>query len=655
MSPSRKRAPAGATTSHIGLLLSLASVFGCAGAPVTESVGSSSSALTADGGALLPPEIGKFALLATGAITLGDRDKVAIGDVGTALPSGNPFTLTVGHDAQIAGDLFGSATNLLDRANVGNVSAGQITAPFAKFKSLSPFAALPAPPAAGPFSSGSAAVTVGSGATRVLAPGAYAAVVVQGALRLAGGEYDIASLTLGPDASVTALAASVLRIAGALSASDRVSFAVAAGLGAGDLRIAVGGTGANAVSLGNDDHVTAVLLVPAGTFRTADRLTLTGAAAAQAIVLGNDAVVNLAIGFGCSTNATCNDANTCTQDLCSAGFCAHQAAANGVACGGDACTQAGTCQAGACAGSKPIVCAAADSCHAAGTCDPATGQCSNPTAADGTACSDGNACTLFDSCRAGVCTPAFPVLCIPTDDCQSQSGTCDPGTGQCSNAVFPDGTPGSKGVCQGGTCTTPPLTIRYHQVGACDEFVDFFDSDSVTAVAPQSSLVVFGIDSIDNASTGQSFAFHPNQLFVQQPATRDFEDVTLFSSNGPDILGNNAIGPVTVAVGQNQVFTPPQFGVVLVSTQTDVGVVEASQTAYVLQYAASPGDPQVTMVKTNAGQTSFPLTGGLQADFVPLGHIKDQSFTERAPAMSTGALFVVRRRKDAAGDPRPSA
>src|SRR5216684_665797 len=43
-----------------------------------------------------------------------------------------------------------------------------------------------------------------------------------------------------------------------------------------------------------------------------------------------------------------------------------------------------------CAG---VTCTASDQCHVAGTCDPATGMCSNPPKANGTACNDGNACT----------------------------------------------------------------------------------------------------------------------------------------------------------------------------------------------------------------------------------------------------------------------
>ncbi|RKG57616.1 DUF4215 domain-containing protein [Corallococcus sp. AB011P] len=60
-----------------------------------------------------------------------------------------------------------------------------------------------------------------------------------------------------------------------------------------------------------------------------------------------------------------------------------------------------TCEPDLCAG---VVCAPLDACHIAGTCNPLTGQCSNPAAPNGTACSDGNACTQPDTCQEGVCT-----------------------------------------------------------------------------------------------------------------------------------------------------------------------------------------------------------------------------------------------------------
>jgi hypothetical protein len=45
------------------------------------------------------------------------------------------------------------------------------------------------------------------------------------------------------------------------------------------------------------------------------------------------------------------------------------------------------------------VCSASDECHLAGTCDTGTGLCSNPDATDGTSCSGGG------TCQSGVCTP----------------------------------------------------------------------------------------------------------------------------------------------------------------------------------------------------------------------------------------------------------
>jgi hypothetical protein len=126
---------------------------------------------------------------------------------------------------------------------------------------------------------------------------------------------------------------------------------------------------------------------------------------------------------------------------------------NGTACSdGNACTRTDTCQAGICTGGNPVVCTASDQCHAAGTCTPATGVCSNPAKADGTACNDGNACTQTDACQAGVCTGQNPVVCTASDQCHVV-GTCDPSTGVCSNPTALDGT-----ACDDGNqCTTSPF------------------------------------------------------------------------------------------------------------------------------------------------------------------------------------------------------
>ena len=85
-----------------------------------------------------------------------------------------------------------------------------------------------------------------------------------------------------------------------------------------------------------------------------------------------------------------------------------------------------------------VVCTPTDACHLAGVCDPTTGQCTRPSAPDGTACDDGSACTQSDTCHAGTCAGTTTVFCSPTDQCHP-AGTCDPATGQCSNPQSPDG------------------------------------------------------------------------------------------------------------------------------------------------------------------------------------------------------------------------
>jgi hypothetical protein len=42
-----------------------------------------------------------------------------------------------------------------------------------------------------------------------------------------------------------------------------------------------------------------------------------------------------------------------------------------------------------------------------------------PPKANGTACSDDNACTQSDTCQAGVCTRASSVVCIAADQCHA--------------------------------------------------------------------------------------------------------------------------------------------------------------------------------------------------------------------------------------------
>ncbi|HET8948110.1 MAG TPA: hypothetical protein VFQ07_14125 [Candidatus Polarisedimenticolia bacterium] len=102
--------------------------------------------------------------------------------------------------------------------------------------------------------------------------------------------------------------------------------------------------------------------------------------------------------------------NACVPNVCGG-------APNGASCSdGNPCTQNDSCQSGVCAGGSPVVCAPLDSCHLAGTCDAGSGQCSNPPRTDGSTCDDANACTTGTTCTGGVCGGGTIVPPAPLGD-----------------------------------------------------------------------------------------------------------------------------------------------------------------------------------------------------------------------------------------------
>jgi exo-poly-alpha-galacturonosidase len=130
---------------------------------------------------------------------------------------------------------------------------------------------------------------------------------------------------------------------------------------------------------------------------------------------------------------------------------------------GDACTLADACVAGACGGT-PEVLAGEDACHVAATCDPLTGAITQANKPDGTACDDGNGCTLADACTAGTCL-GTPVMLAGEDACHV-AASCDPLTGIITQPNKPDGTACDDGngctltdVCAAGTCAGTPEAL----------------------------------------------------------------------------------------------------------------------------------------------------------------------------------------------------
>jgi len=157
----------------------------------------------------------------------------------------------------------------------------------------------------------------------------------------------------------------------------------------------------------------------------------------------------------CGAPGQCQGPGTCDPQT---GACSFPPANDGTPCNdGSLCTQTDTCTGGTCGGT-PITCPAPGECHLQGTCNPQTGQCSNPVAQDGTQCSDGNACTVGDACQGGGCAPGSPLQCTALDECHVP-GVCNPQTGQCTNPTATDGTACDDGSqctagdqCVGGVC-----------------------------------------------------------------------------------------------------------------------------------------------------------------------------------------------------------
>ena len=182
----------------------------------------------------------------------------------------------------------------------------------------------------------------------------------------------------------------------------------------------------------------------------------------------------------CSGSGTrvCNDGDPCTTDYCYPYVgCQTYSAPSETPCDDDnACTTIDHCQDGACVGTSPTTCTPLDQCHVAGTCDPGTGVCSNPQKPDGTLCdNDSNLCTQGDECQAGVCTAGPAVTCTGANQCK----TCDPTEGTCSvdksdGTFCDDGSACTqtdscvRGNCSGSNPIVCTPSNNCHDVGTCN-------------------------------------------------------------------------------------------------------------------------------------------------------------------------------------------
>lgn len=184
-------------------------------------------------------------------------------------------------------------------------------------------------------------------------------------------------------------------------------------------------------------------------------------------------------GSGCAgTPMFCDDGDPCTVDECDGmGGCTFTIMAGSPCDDGDPCTNNDECTGSGCVG-IPTDCSYLDSDCTIGQCDGAGGCISVPRG-NGTACDDGDPCTVNDGCIDGVCT-GTPLDCSSLDsDCTI--GQCD-GAGGCISVPINDGFACSDGdpctfndACNGGVCTGTqnncddgdPCTIDYCVDGVC--------------------------------------------------------------------------------------------------------------------------------------------------------------------------------------------
>ncbi|MCB9739740.1 MAG: hypothetical protein H6747_10770 [Deltaproteobacteria bacterium] len=145
--------------------------------------------------------------------------------------------------------------------------------------------------------------------------------------------------------------------------------------------------------------------------------------------------------------ADCDDRDPCTVDGCDkAKGCVHLPVAVATACDdGDACTLGDTCVGASCKAGAAKGCDDGNVCTTDG-CTAKTGACTHAKVAEETPCDDGDACTSGDACRKGVCGGSGK-SCDDGNACTADA--CD-AKGACSHVAIAAG-----GACSDGdACTT---------------------------------------------------------------------------------------------------------------------------------------------------------------------------------------------------------
>ncbi|HEX2735441.1 MAG TPA: hypothetical protein VHM70_27760 [Polyangiaceae bacterium] len=309
----------------VNSLVASATLLGaCSGAEFAESdeaAGVESDVGIAQQGQALSvsPPVSQFVVLARQAASFNERSLVRGANLGVGPGAGGTQnTLNAAADSSIGlgFDTLAQRVVLGNRTTAGNLDLttylpGVGVTTGARTAYVAPVAA-PNPTAA---TVGTQDVMVNANSTLPLAPGRYNNITVNGILNLNGGLYEARTLTLNNDARVVAQSRSVVRLLTGVSALDRTRIGTAAGLSASDLTLeANGGLVSNpalGVSLANDAQLNALVIASRG-FRAGDRLSATGAVAAQTVTTGFSTSLSFQGGFGCSSDAECGGGGSCS-------------------------------------------------------------------------------------------------------------------------------------------------------------------------------------------------------------------------------------------------------------------------------------------------------------------------------------------------------
>jgi len=152
--------------------------------------------------------------------------------------------------------------------------------------------------------------------------------------------------------------------------------------------------------------------------------------------------------------------STSQQPVLGDNQCDYAPVANGTSCSdSDACNGEETCQAGICEAGTPVVCDDTNPCTD-DACVPATGACEY-TADDTNVCADGTVCNGDEVCSGGACQTGTPLDCNDTNVCTDDSCDAVLGCQHANNtASCDDGNACTSGdTCASGTCLPgTPLT-----------------------------------------------------------------------------------------------------------------------------------------------------------------------------------------------------